>query len=157
MSDNLAHQLGAATGVSGAGEAASAAENLAKGDTQEAAKDATKAGAKFGSQKLLTTFWGSVWLDWTLLSLLYLNGHLFASLLLPNYVCQFGEDYIFGKVMPKELAKWTEIIILAVLDAIIITIIVAIVYFVYKLVSCSWWDLSSVVLPGGKGIEACFE
>lgn len=154
MSDNLAHQLGG----SGVADAQNAAENLAKGDIREAAKDVAKAGTKFGSQKTLTVFWGSVWLDWTLLSLLYLNGHLFASFLLPKYVCQFGEDYLIGKWIPsKELAKWTEIIILAVIDAIVITIIVAIVYFVYKLVTCSWWDLSSVVLPGGQGIEACFE
>lgn len=98
--------------LSGATEAASVATNLY-------------------SRYLLTVFWGSVWLDWTLLSLLYLNCHLAASVIAPKHVCEFGQDYLFGKWLPSDLAKWWEVILLFILDGFIITIIVLLIYVIY--------------------------
>ncbi|MEI6287986.1 MAG: hypothetical protein WCP18_00160 [bacterium] len=122
-----------------------------KEDKEDPAKKLTSAGVKQASAVSLTTFWGSVWLDWTFLSLLYLNGHLVVANVFPNWVCDFGDDYLIGKWMPKELAKWIEIILLALLDVIVASIFAAIIYGGYQFVNGNWtyWD---VVKGGTKGI-----
>ncbi|MDO8668701.1 MAG: hypothetical protein Q7K65_00200 [Candidatus Buchananbacteria bacterium] len=134
-----------------------------EGDTEEVAE----LGAKTGTAWLLTTLWGSVWLDYTLLSLLGLNAMLVVSLVLPNYVCQFGDDYLIGKWIPsRDLAKWTEIIILMVINVMVFSIIIISVVFIYKLVACGTWDLFNIalsgVLPGGDTVlseaqKRCFQ
>lgn len=103
----------------------------------------------------LTTFWGSVWLDWTLASLLYLNGHLAASLLLPNWVCQFGEDNCIGKIsgfVGKDTAKILEIILLAILDAVVLTLLLVILYFIYDLINHPLGGIWNILWGATKGI-----
>ena len=135
--------------------AKNAAAKAQSGHLTEAAEEGIGAGTQIGTQWLLTTLWGSVWLDWTLLSLLGLNILLACSILLPNYVCQFGDDYLIGKWIPsKDLAKWTEIMILMVINIIVLSIIITFVVLIYKIVSCGTWNLFNVwasgALPGGE-------
>ncbi len=113
------------------------------------------ATVKKASQASLTSFWGSVWLDWTFFSLIYLNGHLAASLFFPNQVCQFGEDNLFGKWIPmKSLAKITEIIFLIIIDVIILGIIVITIYFIYQISKFGLRDWAGIglrgAIPGGE-------
>lgn len=128
---------------------------LKGGDILGGGKEVTEAGAKEGSKAFLTTLWSSVWLDWSLLSLFCLNGYLFASLLLPKYVAQFGEDYSIGKVIPfKGLAKIFEIFLLVVIDMVVLGIIVLILYIMYQIITLDWWDLPLLFwayLLGGSG------
>ncbi|NCN07621.1 hypothetical protein GW933_02905 [Candidatus Falkowbacteria bacterium] len=135
-------------------QAKNIASKALSGNLTGSATDSVEMGTQVGSQWLLTTLWGSVWVDWTLLSLLGLNVFLAFSLLLPNYVCQFGDDYLIGKWLPsKDLAKWTEIILLMIINAFILTIILMLTYLVYKFATCGTWDLFnswlSGALPGG--------
>ncbi len=112
------------------------AKKLLKGDKDGATEDVAAVGTKLGSRYLLTTFWGSVWLDWTLLSLLYLNAHLVVSLLLPQHICQFGDDYTIGKWIPsKEMAKITEIILLMLINVIVASLILVVLFFIYALIN----------------------
>lgn len=139
-----------------AGQAISGLKNIAKKASQdknkETAKEMAQVGAKETTKAWLSIFWGSVWLDWTLLSLLYLNGHLVASIFLPNVVCQFGEDHLIGKWFPdKEWAKWTEIILLMILNAIVATVLFMIFYIIYKVVSGSLIGMAWDWLWGGYG------
>ena len=131
-----------------------------KSSEAESAADMAKQAVGTVTQEFsrgpLTTFLGSVWLDWTLLSLLYLNVHMVGSLLLPQYICQLGEDYAIGKWLPdKTFAKIFEIILIVLLDVFVLTVICAIVYLIYSLVyDLSWWDKINIVtaeyLPGGE-------
>ncbi len=125
-----------------------AAVGLMSGDTTEAMKEA--------SRWTLTTFWGSVWLDYTFLSLLYLHAHLAASFAFTKGVCQFGEDYLIGKWMPKELAKWVEILLLFIIDVTLMVILVALGYIGWQLSQKStigwfaswvyhWFDTSETI------------
>ena len=116
--------------------AKSAAAKALSGDLTEAAEEGVGAGTQIGTQWLLTTLWGSVWLDWTLLSLLGLNTLLACSILLPNYVCQFGDDYLIGKWIPsRDLAKWTEIILLMIINVIVLSIITLFIVIIYKIIT----------------------
>ena len=147
--------------------AKNAAAKALSGKLTEAAEEGIGAGTQIGTQWLLTTLWGSVWLDWTLLSLLGLNTLLACSILLPNYVCQFGDDYLIGKWIPnRDLAKWTEIIILMIINMVVLSIIIIFVVIIYKIVTCGTWDLFNVwlsgVLPGGDTVlseaqKRCFQ
>lgn len=111
-----------------------------------------KVGAKMGSAWSLTSAWGSVWLDWTLLSLLYLNAHFFAASIAPQYIAQFGEDHLFGKIFGQDLAKLMEIIFLGILDIVILSLILIIGYAGYKAYSLGNWDWAGIglraLLPG---------
>lgn len=130
------------------GRAKNAATNILAGNASGAAEEVTAIGTQEGSKWLLTTLWSSVWVDFTLLSLLGLNIFLAASILLPQYCCQFGEDYLFGKWMPsKDLAKWTEIMLLLIIDFLIIAILTLIFYIFYKIITNPyesalqfWWN-----------------
>lgn len=147
------------------------AKNIASkalsGDAVGAGEEIAGATTQAGTQWLLTTLWGAVWLDWTLLSLLGLNVFLVFSLLLPQYVCQFGDDYLIGKWIPsKELAKWTEIIILMIINVFVLSIIIMIIYFIYGVYNCglyNWFNIAvSWLLPGGETgtsetIKRCFK
>ena len=131
------------------------ASKASAGDLVGASEEIAGATTQAGTQWLLTVLWGSVWLDWTLLSLLGLNVFLVCSILLPQYVCQFGDDYLIGKWIPsKDLAKWTEIMILMVINIIVLSIIITFVVLIYKIVSCGTWNLFNVwasgALPGGE-------
>lgn len=147
--------------------ARSAASKALSGEAPESAEEAVGVGTQVGTQWLLTTLWGSVWLDWTLLSLLGLNVLLAFSLLMPSYVCQFGDDYLIGKWIPsRDLAKWTEIILLMIINIFVLSIIILLIVIIYKLVSCSTWDLFNSyiagILPGGdtaisEAQKRCFQ
>lgn len=131
--------------VANAAQQINRAKNIAagalSGDIGTSAQETIGLGTQVGSQWLLTTLWGAVWLDWTLLSLLGLNIFLAFSLLLPNYVCQFGDDYLIGKWLPsRDLAKWTEIILLMIINMFILTIIITLIYIIYGITQLNWWD-----------------
>lgn len=122
-------------------------------------KDIASTGLKEFSKGPLTTALGSVWLDWTLLSLLYLNIHMCASLLLPKYICQLGEDYLIGKWLPdRTFAKIFEIILIVLLDVFVLTIIGAVLYGIYFLIfELDWkdyiaigWEGTKAIIPGGE-------
>ncbi len=113
-------------------------------------QESVQTGAKQGSRAILTSLWSSVWLDFTLLSLLGLNAFLFASIMMPSKVCQFGEDHVIGKfILDKQLAKYVEIIILAVLDALVASVVLFIVYVIYKIVDCSMMGMVWGFVTGG--------
>ncbi len=135
-----------------------AQDKLQSGDLNGAAEAGIKAGSKAASSWLLTVMWGAVWLDWTLLTLLGLNVYLAVSLF-TDKIASFGEDYFFGKWMPKELAKWFEIILLALLDMIVLSIIFMILYGGYKFYTASFWDtffgaVKGVTSGEGAGVGA---
>ena len=148
-------------------QAKNIASKALSGDAIGAGEEIAGATTQVGTQWLLTTLWGAVWVDWTLLSLLGLNVFLVFSLLLPNYVCQFGDDYLIGKWIPsKDLAKWTEIIILMIINIFVLSIIVIFIVLIYKMVSCGTWNLFNIwlsgVLPGGdtalsEAEKRCFQ
>lgn len=125
------------------------------GDIKGSVKELTKFGGHQSTRWILTTLWGSVWLDWTFLSLIGLNIMLVGSLFLPNVFCQFGEDYLIGKWIPsKELAKYTEIILLMIINTIIAGIIILFIYMIYSIYNCGISGYISIflagVLPGGE-------
>lgn len=120
-------------------QARTASKKIIQGDIS-GAKEGLQAGAKIGTQSLLTTLWSAVWLDWTLLTLLGLNVYLFASLMLPNYMAQFGEDYVIGKWVPdRELAKILEIILLVIIDFVIIALLAMLIYIIYEISQITLW------------------
>lgn len=99
---------------------------------EEGAQMASSSGSKF----ILTTFWGSVWLDWTLLSLLGLNVFLAKTVFLGQnkYICNLGEDYAIGRWIPSKLAaKYIEIIIIITIDIFIASIIMLMIYLIYAI------------------------
>jgi hypothetical protein len=122
-------------------------DKLKSGDIGGAVEGVTAAG-KIASSWALTVMWGAVWLDWTLLTLLGLNVYFVASNF-TDKIAAFGEDYLFGKWMPKELAKWFEIILLALLDMIVLSIVFMILYGGYKFYTASFSD---IIVGGAKGI-----
>lgn len=138
--------------------AKNAASKALSGDLAGVTEEGAGVATQIGSQWLLTVLWGSVWLDWTLLSLLGLNTILVGSILLPNYVCQFGDDYLIGKWLPdRDLAKWTEIIILMIINVIILSIIIIFIYIIYGITQLGWWDylkIGSSYVTGGSGAAA---
>lgn len=115
--------------------------------------DAVGMASKEGSRMLLNTCWASVWVDFTFISLIYLNCHLFASKMMPQLVCQFGEDDVIGTwlgggrlgkvsgavgVDGKALAEVVEILILVVLDLFVlalISLIIIILYTIYDMIT----------------------
>ncbi len=105
-------------------------EEKTAGETAEAVAET---GIKMGSGRLLTFLWGSVWLDWTLLSLLGLNVYFFFTLFIKS-MAQFGEDWIFGKILSPDLAKYVEIILLVILDMIVLAVISVMLYILYSAV-----------------------
>jgi len=139
-------------------------DDTKKDDKKEDDKsDVSKMAGKKATAAALTEMWGAVWLDWTLLTLLGLNAY-FVGTWFTDKIAGFGEDNLFGRMLGKELAKWFEIIMLFVIDAVIVGIIVAIGYGGYKLYNC---DTSAkaqaaiATIPGGKSpyevlIEQCF-
>lgn len=139
-------------------QAKNIASKALSGDVSGSAEETAGLGAQVGTQWLLTTLWGAVWVDWTLLSLLGLNVFLVFSLLLPNYVCQFGDDYLIGKWIPsKDLAKWTEIMILMIINVFVLSIIVIFIVMIYGITQLSWWDIIKIgasTLTGGVSAGA---
>jgi len=104
----------------------------------ESIDDVASIGTREATKNFLTVLWGSVWLDFTLLSLLGLNLFLIKTIFLPNnkYVCNLGDDYLIGKWIPgKLLARYTEIIILMTINFIILAIITLFIYIIYKVVT----------------------
>lgn len=122
-------------------------QNLEKTNVSEILEAIGTAG-KEGSRMLLNTFWCSVWIDFTLISLLYLNCHLFASKMMPQIVCQFGEDDVIGTWLGggrlgkitgavgldgKIFAETIEIIILVLLDLFVLAIVGLIIFLLFNL------------------------
>ncbi|HNS34178.1 MAG TPA: hypothetical protein PKG83_03085 [bacterium] len=132
--------------------------------------DALGTASKEGSRMLLNTCWASVWVDFTFISLLYLNCHLFASKLLPQLVCQFGEDDIIGTwlgggrlgkvsgavgVDGKAFAEIIEILILVVLDFFVLallSLIVVILYTLYDMITNPFSTLINLIWHGQVGL-----
>ncbi|MFA5029181.1 MAG: hypothetical protein WC518_00325 [Patescibacteria group bacterium] len=130
-------------------QAASLAASLKISD----AKATVNLAVKQESAAILTSMWGAVWLDWTTLTLWGLNLYL-ATTLFTDKIADFGEDYLIGRWLPKELAKWTEIIILAIINGILFSIIALILYVGYRIYNIGLWGGAMIwlagALPGGN-------
>jgi hypothetical protein len=132
-----------------------AKKKAASGDVKGSAKELAKLGGQQSSRWWLTSLWGSVWADYTFLSLLGLNFFLIKTVFLPNnkYICNLGEDYMIGKWMPKELALVIEIMLIMIVNIFIAAIIMILIYVIYKLTSCGTWNyINSLIagaIPGG--------
>lgn len=112
---------------------------------------ATELVGKQTTASILTSLWGAVWLDWTLLTLLGLNAY-FVATWFTDKIAGFGEDYIFGKALPQGLAKWLEIILLGLLDMVIVGIILLIVGAGYCWHTMGWIDTLRVIWGGPESI-----
>ena len=143
--------------------AKNATAKMAKGDLAGAIEDVGTIAAKKATAGTLTGLWSGVWFDFTLMTLLSLHGYLFASLI-KSEMAQFGEDYLFGSMIPdKQFAKWSEVLLLFVIDVLIIAVVVTIITIMWAVVTYikdhSWsaaYHYGWGWLFGGGGLTAVF-
>jgi len=111
---------------------------------------------------VLTPLWlGMIFIETAPIAMIGLDIYLALSLLMPKApMPQFGEDMVLGKILrtggSKEFAKIIEILILAVVNVFVATMIFILIYVVYKFSTASIWDMAKGIwaLRGGNIEEA---
>ncbi|MFA5047474.1 MAG: hypothetical protein WC516_00365 [Patescibacteria group bacterium] len=144
--------------------AKNAAGKIAKGDLLKGLDEAATVATKAATAGPLTGLWAGVGFDFTLMTLFSLHIYLFSSLI-NNKMAQFGEDYAIGHWIPdKQFAKWTEVLLLFVLDVMIISLIVTILVIMWAVVTYIYYHSWSAAghfgwgwLFGGGGLSAVFQ
>jgi len=122
---------------------------LTGGNASVSPMETASIAAKQYSAGILTGLWAAVWFDWTTLTVWFLDIYLLMAIIFQGKIADFGEDYLFGRWLPnKELAKYTEIMILGVINVLIVSVIMLLGYAGYIVASHPWKTAWGILLHG---------